>query len=198
MKKKILVLAPHTDDGELGCGGAISKFAEAGHEVYYAALSLCANKNLEREVKEAVAVLKVKELILYNYPVRMLNFRRQEILDEMVKLREKINPDIVFTPAECDVHQDHQVVTKEAIRAFKFSSIIGYEMPWNNFSFKTNFFIKLSEKNIEDKCAALACYLSQSHRSYCNSEFIKSLARVRGTQVNSRYAEAFEILRWIQ
>ena len=41
MTKKILVISPHTDDGELGCGGSIAKFIEEGNEVEYVALSCC-------------------------------------------------------------------------------------------------------------------------------------------------------------
>ena len=58
---RVLVLAPHTDDGELGCGGSIAKFLEQGKEVYYAAFSLCRRSlgeglvpdTLEIEVKAA-------------------------------------------------------------------------------------------------------------------------------------------------
>jgi len=195
--KTILILAPHTDDGELGCGGTISKKIELGYEIHYVAFSYCGSDTLKHEVGLACKILKTKSLTLFSYPVRTFSTKRQEILDDMIKLRENILPDIVFVPAPQDVHQDHQTITSEALRAFKFSSIIAYEMPWNNFSFHTNHFVILSEKDINNKCAALACYKSQHHRPYCNSEFIKSLAMVRGTQINTQYAESFEILRWI-
>ena len=195
-KKKIICLGAHTDDNELGCGGTIAKLSK-DHDIYYVAFSTCNNPKLEAEVKEAVKILGVKELILYDYPVRMLNFRRQEILDNMILLRDKIKPDIIFIPSKEDVHQDHTVVTREAMRAFKYSSIIGYEMPWNNYSFETNYFVKLEERHIEDKIAALSCYKSQAERNYCNAEFIKSLARIRGVQINTRFAEAYNVIRWI-
>ena len=41
MADTVLVLAPHTDDGELGCGGTIARFLEEGKEVYYVAFSTC-------------------------------------------------------------------------------------------------------------------------------------------------------------
>ncbi len=41
MKQKILVLAPHTDDGELGCGGTIVRLIDEGQDVYYVAFSIC-------------------------------------------------------------------------------------------------------------------------------------------------------------
>lgn len=193
---KILVLAPHTDDGELGCGGTISKLSKE-HEVYYLAFSSCNNPELIEEAKCATNILNVHGIGFFDFPVRNFDKHRQEILDCMIKSREEINPSMVFLPSLNDVHQDHQVITNEAMRAFKFCSLIGYEMPWNNPSFKTNYFVKLSDENIEQKCKALECYRSQSHRPYCNDEFIRSLASVRGVQVNTKYAEAFEVMKWI-
>jgi N-acetylglucosamine malate deacetylase 1 len=205
--KKILVLAPHTDDGEFGCGGAISRFIEDGAEVYYAAFS-CAEESvpeglpkdiLETEVKAATLVLGIKpsNLFIYKYPVRKLNFHRQEILEDMVQLSKELKPDLVFTPSKYDVHQDHYTVTQEALRAFKFTSILGYELPWNNYIFETSCFIHLHEKHVMKKLDSLKCYRSQIGRKYSNEEYIKGLALTRGVQVGGVYAEAFNLLRLI-
>lgn len=193
---KILILAPHTDDGELGCGGTISKLSKE-NEVYYLAFSTCGNNALIDEAISATNILNVHQTDFLNFPVRNFDKHRQEILDSMIEYRDKVNPSMVFMPSLNDVHQDHEVVTKEALRAFKFSSLIGYEMPWNNLSFNTNTFIRLSEENVKDKCLALECYRSQAHRPYCNDEFVRSLASVRGVQINTKYAEAFEVMKWI-
>ena len=206
-RKKILILAPHTDDGELGCGGSISKYIEEQNEVYYVAFSLCKNSlpeglaenTLEIEVKAATKTLGIKEenLILFDFEVRKFKENRQEILEELIKLRNRINPDLVFLPCSTDIHQDHQTIYEEGVRAFKQTSILGYEMPWNNISLQTTSFIKLSDLQIETKVKALEAYLSQKHRTYLNSNFIKSLATTRGVQIGSKYAEAFEVIRWI-
>jgi LmbE family N-acetylglucosaminyl deacetylase len=134
---------------------------------------------------------------LYDYNVRIFNERRQDILQELIGLREKINPDIIFMPSLRDIHQDHNVIANEGLRAFKFSSILAYEMPWNNLSFNTSSFVILEERHIQKKVDALKEYKSQSHRAYCNEEFIRSLARTRGVQINAQYAETFEVVRWI-
>jgi LmbE family N-acetylglucosaminyl deacetylase len=205
--KKVLVLAPHTDDGEFGCGGTIAKFIEEGIDVYYAAFSACQQSVLKEfpsdilitEVKAATKKLGIKpeNLILFDYDVRTFNFRRQDILDDLIKLRTDINPDLVFMPALNDIHQDHQTIANEGLRAFKFCSIFCYEVPWNNFSFNTSTFILLDEKNVQSKVDALNEYKSQAHRTYANEEFIRSLARTRGVQIGSRYAETFDLVRWI-
>ena len=206
-KRRILVLAPHTDDGEFGCGGSITKFLEEGHEVYYAAFSACQQSVLPQfpsdilitEVKEATGILGVKpsNLILFDYDVRTFGYRRQDILDDLIKLRDEIKPDLIFMPTLTDVHQDHKTIAEEGMRAFKFNSILTYELPWNNFSFQTSSFIHLSEENVKTKVNALQAYQSQAHRTYSDEDFLRSLARIRGVQIGVKYAEAFELVRWI-
>ena len=100
-------------------------------------------------------------------------------------------------PTQKDIHQDHFTITNEGMRAFKFSSILCYELPWNNFSFNTSCFIPLEQKHLDVKCDALSAYKSQAHRPYANQDFIKSLAKVRGVQSGHPFAEAFELVRWI-
>ena len=205
--KRALVLAPHTDDGELGCGGAIAKFIESGTEVHYVAFSTCrrslpegwAPDTLEKEVKLAVQILGLnpENLILCDFDVRQFPVFRQEILEKIVELKLKLNPDIVLVPARSDIHQDHQVVCNEALRAFKNTTLLGYEMPWNNIVFNSNAFISLEQRHVEKKVQALQEYKSQLHRSYLNKEFLFSLARVRGVQAATEYAEAFEAIRLV-
>jgi LmbE family N-acetylglucosaminyl deacetylase len=205
--KNILVLAPHTDDGELGCGGAISKYLEENNNVYYAAFSTAKESlpkgmpddQLETEVKEATRRLGIvpENLIIYGFTVRKLSYSRQELLEELVKLKRDIAPDLVLMPTPNDLHQDHYTVAIEGMRAFKQTSILAYELPWNNITFNTQAFIKLKRKHVEKKVHALDAYNSQKKRSYLNSEFIFSLAKTRGVQINAEFAEAFEVIRWI-
>jgi len=205
--KRILVLAPHTDDGELGCGGTIAKFIEEKKVVFYVAFS-SAEKSvpegfpkdiLKKEVKKAVKLLGLPpgNLILFNYEVRDLPRYRQDILDDMIKLDKKIEPDLILLPSTHDIHQDHQVILQEGLRAFKKISLLGYELPWNNYTFSTEAFIPLKEKHLLKKIKALSCYKSQSNRFYMSGDFIKSLAKARGVQINVPYAEAYEIIRFI-
>ena len=205
--KKILILAPHTDDGELGCGATIAKAIEAKAEVYYAAFSTAEpsvpkgfpKNRLEVEVRKATKKLGISEdkLIVYNYEVRKLNYVRQEILERLVELQKKINPDIVFIPSSKDTHQDHLTVSQEGIRAFKHSSILGYELIWNNLSFNTDCFIEISKRQLNKKMKALEEYKTQVGKNYMDPKFIESLAIVRGVQIGVKYAESFEVIRWI-
>lgn len=203
--QNILVLAPHTDDGELGLGGSINYFIEKGKNVVYAAFST-AEKSvpegfpkdiLKTEVRNATSELGIKRenLLVYNYEVRKLNYVRQEILEELIRIRQSMNFDLVFIPSLNDIHQDHTTVAQEGLRAFKNTTLLGYELIWNNLTFNTQCFIKLEKKHIKAKVNALKEYKSQGFRDYLSDEFIYSLAKARGVQVGCRYAEAFEVVR---
>ena len=207
MDEKVLVLAPHTDDGELGMGGSIAKFIEEGKEVYVAAFSIAEDSVPEGFEKDALVYefknamnklgIKSKNQFVFKNKVRHFPKNRQIILEQILSLREKINPQVVFVPSPNDIHQDHQVIASEGLRVFKKVSILGYELPWNNIVFETRCFIKLEERHLNKKIEALKCYETQKRRSYLDENFIKSLAKTRGTQFESNYAEAFEVLRFI-
>ncbi len=205
--KNVLVLAPHTDDGELGCGGTIAKMLEAGANVYYAAFSTAEQSlpegmpkdTLKVEVKNATGVLGIKEenLIIFDYEVRKLNYVRQEILENLIQIRKKVDFHMVFLPSLNDIHQDHRTIGEEGLRAFKNTTILGYELIWNNLTFNTTSFVTLEKHHIEQKVKALQEYKSQTGRSYMSEEFIFSLAIARGVQIGVKYAESFEVLRFI-
>lgn len=205
--KKILILAPHTDDGELGCGASIQRWIREGNQVWYAAFSACElsvpghlpKDILITEVKKATKVLGIlpENLRLFDYPVRTFNFNRQDILQNLIDLRKEIQPDLVLMPSLHDIHQDHGTIAAEAVRAFKETSILSYELPWNNLSFQTTCFMQVTESDVATKVAALEQYESQQHRPYANGEFIRALARTRGVQIGTHYAEVFEVVRWI-
>lgn len=205
--KNVYVLAPHTDDGELGAGGTISKLIESGASVYYFAFSTAETSVpdgfpkdiLKTEVINATTKLGIKKenVIIYNYEVRKLNYARQEILEDLIKHRKDLKPDLVLMPSLNDIHQDHSTIAQEGLRAFKNTTILGYELIWNNLTFDTTSFIKLDKKHIQAKCDALKEYKSQGQRDYMSEEFIFSLARTRGVQIGSHYAESFEVIRWV-
>jgi N-acetylglucosamine malate deacetylase 1 len=207
---RMLILSPHTDDAELGCGGSIAKFIEEGHDILWVVFSIAEESlpkdlpkdTLKQEFQNVASCLGLceKNYKIYNFRVRHLTENRQDILEDLIKIRRDFMPDIVLIPSTNDYHQDHQVVSQEAVRAFKMSSsIIGYELPWNHITFDTNMFVRLNKSHVEKKYGLLKYYKSQFliERNYFSEEFIFGLAKVRGTQCNASYAEAFEVIRWI-
>lgn len=204
--ERALVLAAHTDD-EFGCAGLVGRLVEQGTAVHLATFSWCeesvpegyARDVLKEESTAAAAVLGVApdRFRLYDFQVRHFPAHRQEILEELVVLRRTIDPDLVLLPSSSDIHQDHQVITAEGVRAFKNATILGYELPMNTISFRHACFVPLEERHLAIKVAHAACYASQQHRPYMNPEFLRGLARVRGVQVNRPAAEAFEVIRML-
>ena len=205
MSNNVLVLAPHTDDGEWGAGGTIAKLIEEGKNVYYVAFSKCHQSlpnglpedTLEHECRAANKTMGTTDTIFFDYDVRYFNYRRQEILEDMVKLKKEINPYLVLIPCSKDFHQDHNTIYQEGVRAFKGVNILGYELIWNTISTQTTFFTRLEERHLKVKTDAIMCYHSQEFRNYHNEAFIRSLAVTRGIQISAPLAEAFELIRWI-
>lgn len=204
-KENILILAAHPDDGEFGCGASIHRLSKK-YEIHYAAFSPCI-KSLPKgskdtimfeELKKAAKHLnvKIKNIKFFNYPVRDFFKYRQDILEDMIKLRQQIKPKQIFLPNSNDRHQDHQVIHNEGVRAFKNNNILGYELPWNNIKSINNYFIEISEKNLTAKWKAINEYKSQNFRKYKSFDLFKGLALVRGVQINKKYAESFELIKW--
>ena len=203
--KRVLVLAPHTDDGEFGCGATLARLVDGGTDVRYVAFSIATRSlpegfppdTLAREVREATAELGIPEerLDVHDFEVRTFPERRQEILELLIGLWEEWKPDAVLQPSLRDIHQDHQVIAAEGLRAFKRTTILGYEIPWNNFNFDYQAYFALEKEHVERKVRALAKYESQQHRRYSDPEYIWNVARTHGINVNREYAEVFEVYR---
>ncbi len=185
----------------------MARLVEAGCDVRYVAFSIATRSlpegfppdTLAREVREATTELGIAEdnLTVHDLDVRTFPERRQEILEALVALWEEWRPDVVFQPSLHDIHQDHQTVAQEGLRAFKRTTILGYEIPWNNFDFAYQWYVALEQRHLEKKVAALEKYASQQHRRYANPEYIWNVARTHGINVNREYAEVFTVYRVI-
>lgn len=201
-----LILAAHTDD-EFGCAGTMARLIETGVDIHCATFSRCeesvppgfAKDVLEVEWRQAIARLGIPPKNSYLFPFRVRHFPqfRQDILEQLILLRNQIQPDVVFLPSSSDIHQDHRTISEEGLRAFKHSTVLGYELPMNTITFQHACFVRLEEPHLQAKIDSIMCYESQAFRNYRNEEFLRGLARVRGVQINAKYAEAFEVLRWI-
>ena len=200
----ILVLSPHTDDCELGCGGSLTKWMREGHNIISIVFSLC-EKSIPRQFKKDItkeefitnARFYSNHYKIFNYPVREFPKYRQEILEDMIKLRE-YKPDLILCPSLNDIHQDHKTIAEEARRAFR-CSILSYELFYTSLNFNPQHYIILSEEDLEDKTRMCQEYKSQifKGKGYTEKEFIYGWAKTRGGQVDKDYAEAFECIRYV-
>ena len=191
--KNVLVLAPHTDDGELGAGGTISRLIENGSKVTYIAFSTAEESVpegwpkdvLKTEVKAATKKLGIlsENLIIKDYQVRKLNYSRQQILEDLIEMRKRSKYDLVLIPSLNDIHQDHLTIANEGLRAFKNTTILGYELIWNNLTFNTTCFVALNKIHVKSKSEALQEYKSQAGRDYMSGELYSCSGEIKRRDV---------------
>jgi len=196
----ILLLAPHADDVELGCGATVARFVEEGHSILWVVFT--DEPTLNREHMEASEEIGLKSIsrLAFDFTLRHLSERRQEELDRLVALNSEFKPDLVIGPSLNDFHQDHQVVANEMVRAFKnSSSVICYELPWNHIAFNVQLLMKLDARHMRAKLKMLRKFKSEVavRGKYFSKELTYGIASLRGSQAGTEYAEAFEVLRWV-
>lgn len=207
--KNVLVLSAHTDDMEVGAGGTIRRLIDNGIEVKSVVFSDCKKSVdttrypedvLRQECKAAANHLGIKDLTIYDIPVRDFPSHRQDILDTIYKIRKENELDLVLTTWENDLHQDHKVVAEETFRAFMKTrvSILCYEIAGNSPGFTPDVFIPLSEEEVAKKIEMLRLYESQTQkRDYFRIEAVRSVMGYQGHHCGSRYAEAFSLHRGV-
>jgi len=196
----ILLLAPHADDIELGCGATVARFVEEGHDILWVVFTDEQPLNDEHVKATEEIGLKDESRLVWDFKLRWLSDRRQEVLELLVGLNSKFKPNLVVGPSLHDFHQDHQVVANEMVRAFKTSaSIICYELPWNHVSFDVQLLTKLTDRHIETKIRMLEKFESELvvRERYFSAALMRGMALLRGTQAGTEYAEAFEVLKWV-
>lgn len=204
--ERVLAVGAHTDDIELGCAASLSRLKREGSEIRVVAFSRAEQSlpegapadTLEVEYRRSMVHLGLKDdaLTMGTIPVRHFPEHRQDILQTLVDINRAYKPDLVLTMNSQDRHQDHEVVHAETMRAFKGSTVLGYELPWNQRLSVTNYFFSVTPEDVETKVAMLAEYDSQAElkRGYTSSEYVNSAAVFRGFQSGNPLAEAFEVL----
>src|SRR3990167_9498792 len=202
---RIFICDAHGDDSFLTMGGTINKHIRHGDFVMIMAFSKCQKSTpegfdkdfIEKELKQACSVISPKiTLTHFDYPVREFNSYRQQILETIFPLRNLF--DVVYVPSTNDMHQDHQVVCNEAIRAFKNrATILGYYHPHNCLSMNQSYYNELSNEDVAAKLRALSGFESQQNRPEFNPDYIRGLAIIAGSNIGAGYAEMFEAIRII-
>lgn len=209
----VLVLDPHSDDW-VNCCGTIQGHIRRGDEILMLALSGCSVSltdgytlvDYHKEWKESLRVIGIepddtpmgKHWFADSFPVRRFSEHRQSLLDLLIMYRSKYEPDIIYCPSLYDLHQDHNVVALEAVRAFwKSASVYGYDAPWNRLECHTNHFVSLSERDVDIKVDVASVFKSQTckQNTALSEKFIRSLAVVNGNRIRVNYAEGFQLIR---
>jgi len=221
---KILILAAHPDDEVLGCGGTIVKSIFKGDVVQVTFLgegSTCrfedpTTKEASESIQErndwavnAISKLGVQKFEFNNLPCgRLDQIPIIEINKIIEKEIDKFRPDVVFTHSESDSNNDHQIVFRSSIMATRPSGnhivkkLYSYEVlsssEWGfKKPFQPNFFVSLSDFELEKKCEALECYKTEM-RTFPfprSLEGVRNQAIMRGMQSGVKFAEAFCLIR---
>lgn len=192
----ILVLSAHTDDCELGAGATLASTDE--EKVGFCFTAHSAFHHILPEMLDAWDILKIKYLPDWDQNFRHRELNRQAVLDVLIRLNNTFKPRIVFTHSSYDCHQDHEIIHRESVRAFKHSTILGYNLNWNNVNGSSaRYYQKVPVSSVNKKLEALKCYKSQQHRTYFEHEYQKANMLVTGQEIDSFYAEKFELIRYV-
>jgi LmbE family N-acetylglucosaminyl deacetylase len=198
--KNVLLLGAHPDDIELGCGALL-------HDMVKQTEVLCVTlsdnqknpdlQNVKNEHHESMAVLGVpkEKIVLGPFTTRIFHDSRQDILEYFLKLRREFRPDLIFVHSRQDVHQDHNTMTDEALRAFRGITVLGFDVVRSSYGFFPHFLVEVSEEDVNKKIEALSCYETYRDRYYFNKELTRSIMVRHGALAECPFAEGFDILR---
>ena len=149
-----------------------------------------------REATNAIGIPDSTSLTVHDFEVRTFPERRQDILELLIELWEEWQPDAVFMPSVNDIHQDHQVVAAEGLRAFKRTTVLGYEIPWNNLNFSYQAYVSLEKHAPRAQGRRARAATSRSSTATTRTRSTSGPAPARTASTSARdYAEVFEVYR---
>lgn len=206
----VLAIGAHFDDIELGCGGTLAKHHRNGDRVlaYVATDSGYRNpQNVEvrssqlalEEGRSAMAVLGV-ELICGSFSTLKVEFT-DELNVEILRIVEAHKIDLIYAHWVGDIHHDHQAVARAAQHACRHvPRLLMYRSNWyhSSYDFRGNFYVDITE-TWDLKERAIRAHHSELERTGQTwIKFFKNEAENAGQRIGVRYAEVFEVLKWLQ
>jgi LmbE family N-acetylglucosaminyl deacetylase len=198
--KRVCFIGAHPDDIELGCGAFISHIVNQA-ELLFVTLSdnqkNHALKNVLTELYNSMSVLGVdrNNIIVEKFETRRFPHARQEILEFLINLKRNFQPEIVFVHTSADIHQDHVTATDETLRAFRGTTVLGFDVLRSSYGFFPNFLVGVDEKDVDLKIRALAEYKTYADKYYFDPEITRSTLIRHGALAEQPFAEGFDILR---
>ncbi len=198
--KRVCFLGAHPDDIEIGSGALIAQIADQTEIRCVTFSDNQKNPDLKNLVQEHYASMKVlglsqEQIMLLDFETRRFPHFRQEILEQMISIQRDFQPDIVFVHSKADVHQDHQTLTAEALRAFRGTTILGFDVIRSSYGFFPSFLVAVSEEETNRKIEALQEYKTYASKYYFDPELTRATLLRNGAICERKYAEGFDILR---
>ena len=198
--KKVCFIGAHPDDIELGCGAFISNIHNKTDILCVTLSDNQSNPLLTHLVDEhyrSMAVLGVdrEHIKLGSFITRRFPELRQEILEYLYQLNHDYQPDIVITHTRADIHQDHQQTTEEVLRAFRGTTVLGFDALRSSYGFFPHFLVEVSGEDVEHKVKALLEYSTYNDKYYFDEAVLRATLIRHGALAERPFAEGFDILR---
>jgi LmbE family N-acetylglucosaminyl deacetylase len=226
MKKKILIVAAHPDDEVLGCFGTVARLIKEGCEAYTLILGegktsrdeerlAEARKDdiveLNTEIERSNSLIGIKKVFVKSFPDnRFDSVDLLDIIKVISKVKEEVQPDIIFTHYENDLNIDHQITYKAVITATRpmkdecVKEIYSFEIlsstEWSYpLSFSPDTYYDISD-TIKLKIDAMKEYASElcEYPHPRSLEGIELNAKYQGLRVGNKYVESFKTIRTIK
>ena len=198
--KHVLFLGAHPDDIELGCGALLHHIVKEADVLCVTLSDNQKNPDLKKVKDEHIKSMKIlgvpeEKIVLGPFQTRVFPASRQDILEYFLKFRKEFQPDLIFTHSKQDVHQDHNTMTDEALRAFRGITVLGFDVVRSSHGFFPHFLVEVTEEDVNAKIKALAEYETYHDRYYFNAELTRSIMVRHGALAERPFAEGFDILR---
>jgi N-acetylglucosamine malate deacetylase 1 len=212
-QKNILAIGAHFDDIELGCGGSVTKHVASKDKVFMLVVTNSEYRNYDgkllwrkelalKEGKKAVSILGVEldNLILFNYEAKKVPYS-VDLIEKINEIIDNFKIDTIYTHWIYDVHQDHSAIGRATLNAARHvPRVLMYRSNWysSGTPFRNNFFIDTS-LYIETKIKAIRAYETEcKKRGEKWIEFVRHQNRNNGIEMETQYAEAFEVVKYLQ
>jgi LmbE family N-acetylglucosaminyl deacetylase len=198
--KRVLFIGAHPDDIELGAGALIHHITSCSDVLCVTLSDNQKNPLLKSVVEENYASMNVlgipkEKVIVGKFTTRNFPDARQDILEYMLKLRRDYQPEIIFVHSKQDVHQDHNVITDEALRAYRGITVLGYDVIRSSYGFFPHFLAEVNEEDVNKKIEALSQYKTYADKYYFSPELLRAIMVRHGSFAEVPFAEGFDILR---
>jgi len=196
---RLLFLGAHADDIEIGCGGTALRLLGSGARAHVWWGVLGATGQREREARaSAAAFLKgaaERRVEVCGFRDGFFPSQHAAIKERLEEWKRAFEPDLVFTHARHDLHQDHRITCELTWNTFRDHAILEYEIPkYDGDLGAPNLFVPLDERTCRRKIALLSRHFpSQRRKRWFTEETFRALLRLRGVEAGGRaaYAEAF-------
>jgi LmbE family N-acetylglucosaminyl deacetylase len=196
---RVLAIGCHADDVEIGCGGTLLALAAERPDLEVTWLVLGAEGARADEARASAAAFLAgtssPTVLVEGFRDGFFPYLGPAVKERFEQLKGEVSPDLIFTHAGIDLHQDHRLVSELTWNTFRDHLILEYEVPkWDADLSAPNVYVPLAEAVVDRKIELLLEHFpSQSGKHWFTDDLFHGLARLRGMEANSptRYAEAF-------